>query len=648
MSRKDGKTEDLKNMLISFRIAELQTLLASCGRSRSGRKHELLGRAVSLLKSSEGSAMRERVKTRILELYNQRYSADGVSPPDDNDGNPPEITNNSNMVTYPQPYLPFSNDKNEEPTYLNRPNYHKQYALQPSSRSTNFTCAALQPAANIHPNPHDNRIYDPPCVMHPASAMPIHPDVRFISLPFYDVVDVLIKPTSLLQKTMNGIQYTDLVYHLTPYQTQLITNSRSYHIKSMIEYAVQVQLRFCLAETSCVQEDLYPTRCKVIVNGKSCPIPGQPPPNAQNQEPRKPHRPVNITSFCRLSPMRSNQLQLQWMPSDLGQRYAATVHLVKIVQAEILIQQLSNKPTRSKAYTIGFIKEKLRPDPDSEIAMTSLKVSLCCPIGRTRMTMPCRANNCSHLQCFDGSLYIQMNERKPSWVCPVCDQKAYYEDLFKDGLFTSIINEATNCDDIVFFEDGSWRPLADIQQGQDCSMPLAEVLNTPTPSNRPQSVVDCQTPPILSSNTPPVTTVVDQVSSSSSSIPELQSIQVSEDSTQSEKEKLPEEEDDLEVIMIDDSDSDVEDRVPDKSIPQISNDNNTGPRFASSETGVNQTSSSTLPFSDIQGLELYNLLPSEDRIAAAMYLDQNGLLNQLANVNHPISSPSSIIDISDE
>jgi len=453
-----SKPEDLKNMLMSFRISELQTLLASCGRSRSGRKHELLGRAISLLKTPEGSAMRERVKSRILELYSQKYSSGSViSSSGANIG----IANSNNIPTSYQPALmpaivPYTTDKNScEPiTYINRPTYQDQYTQQ-SIRSVSFTNNAV-PSTNIHVT----RIYEPPRTIHPPSATPVHPDIRFISLPFYDIIDVLIKPTSLVQKTMSGYQDTNLVYHLTPYQTQLITNS-----KNMVEYSVQVQLRFCLSEVSSVQEDLYPSRAKIIVNGKSCPVPGQPPPNAQNQDPRKPHRPVNITSFSRLSPMQPNQVQVQWMPSDLGQRHAATVHLVKTVQVETLIQQLDNRPIRSRAHSIAFIKEKLKTDPDSEIAMTSLKVSLCCPIGRTRMKIPCRANNCNHLQCFDGSLYIQMNERKPSWMCPVCNQKAYYKDLFKDGLFTSIINEAANCDDIVFFEDGSWKPLDDIQQG---------------------------------------------------------------------------------------------------------------------------------------------------------------------------------------
>lgn len=53
-----------------------------------------------------------------------------------------------------------------------------------------------------------------------------------------------------------------------------------------------------------------------------------------------------------------------------------------------------------------------------------------------RLMIPCRALTCSHLQCFDATLYIQMNEKKPTWVCPVCDKKAPYEHLIIDGWVT--------------------------------------------------------------------------------------------------------------------------------------------------------------------------------------------------------------------
>ena len=57
------------------------------------------------------------------------------------------------------------------------------------------------------------------------------------------------------------------------------------------------------------------------------------------------------------------------------------------------------------------VKDKLKIDPDSEIAMTTLRASLNCPLGVCRMTMPVRSKQCSHVQCFDAQFYVKMNEK---------------------------------------------------------------------------------------------------------------------------------------------------------------------------------------------------------------------------------------------
>uniref|UniRef100_A0A8D2QA88 SP-RING-type domain-containing protein n=1 Tax=Zonotrichia albicollis TaxID=44394 RepID=A0A8D2QA88_ZONAL len=90
-----------------------------------------------------------------------------------------------------------------------------------------------------------------------------------------------------------------------------------------------------------------------------------------------------------------------------------------------------------------------------------------CPLGKMRLTIPCRALTCSHLQCFDATLYIQMNEKKPTWVCPVCDKKAPYEHLIIDGLFMEILKFCTDCDEIQFKEDGSWAPMRSKKEVQE-------------------------------------------------------------------------------------------------------------------------------------------------------------------------------------
>ena len=109
----------------------------------------------------------------------------------------------------------------------------------------------------------------------------------------------------------------------------------------------------------------------------------------------------------------------------------------------------------------AVIKDKLS-DKDNEIATTSCKVTLACPLGKMRMTTPCRASTCDHLQCFDANLYLQMNEKRPKWVCPVCNKAALYENLLIDGYFSDVLNSQRLPRDeheIVLNNDASWDPL---------------------------------------------------------------------------------------------------------------------------------------------------------------------------------------------
>lgn len=54
---------------MSFRVSELQALLGFAGRSKSGRKPELLGRALQLLKCEENF----QIRAKIQGLYRQRF-----------------------------------------------------------------------------------------------------------------------------------------------------------------------------------------------------------------------------------------------------------------------------------------------------------------------------------------------------------------------------------------------------------------------------------------------------------------------------------------------------------------------------------------------------------------------------------------------
>ncbi|XP_062240965.1 LOW QUALITY PROTEIN: E3 SUMO-protein ligase PIAS2 [Platichthys flesus] len=316
---------------------------------------------------------------------------------------------------------------------------------------------------------------------------PVHPDVQMKPLPFYDVLDVLIKPSSLgASTTQRYHQEKYFIFALTPQQVREVCISRDFLPGGRRDYMVQIQLRFCLSETSCPQEDNYPNSLCIKVNGKLFPLPGYAPPPKNGVEQKRPGRPLNITSLVRLSSAVPNQISVTWAP-EIGKTYSMSVYLVRQLTSPLLLQRLRMKGIRNPDHSRALIKEKLTADPDSEIATTSLRVSLMCPLGKMRLTVPCRAVTCSHLQCFDAALYLQMNEKKPTWICPVCDKKAAYESLIIDGLFLEILNDCSDVDEIKFQEDGTWCPMR----------PKKEAVKVPS-----QSVPKIDTPLRLSSVVP--------------------------------------------------------------------------------------------------------------------------------------------------
>ncbi|XP_028171424.1 E3 SUMO-protein ligase PIAS2 isoform X13 [Ostrinia furnacalis] len=288
---------------------------------------------------------------------------------------------------------------------------------------------------------------------------PVHPDVKFKKLPFYDVMAELMKPSTMMPMQAGRLQEGTYIFHLTPQQaTEIASGKDLVGPSNKLDFVIQAQLRFCLLETSCEQEDYFPPSVNVKVNNKMCPLPNPIPTNKPTPEPKRPPRPVNISSLVKLSPTVANTIHVTWA-ADFTRAYVVSVFMVRKLTSAELLQRLKNKGTKNPDYTRSLIKEKLSEDYDSEIATTSLRVSLMCPLGKMRMACPCRPANCPHLQCFDASLFLQMNERKPTWLCPVCDRPAPYDSLVVDGYFQEVLTSsrlASECNEIQLHADGSW------------------------------------------------------------------------------------------------------------------------------------------------------------------------------------------------
>ncbi|XP_069737417.1 E3 SUMO-protein ligase PIAS2-like isoform X4 [Phaenicophaeus curvirostris] len=406
--------EELRNMVSSFRVSELQVLLGFAGRNKSGRKHDLLMRALHLLKSGCSPA----VQIKIRELYRRRY---------------PRVIEGLSGLSAIKPAV-FNLDSSSVDPDLALASIHPfpSTSVTPESPSSSISSVLLQDT-----KPHFEMQQPSPPIP------PVHPDVQLKSLPFYDVLDVLIKSTSLVQSSIHRFQEKFFIFALTPQQVREICISRDFLPGGRRDYTVQVQLRLCLAETSCPQEDNYPNNLCIKVNGKLFPLPN----------------------------------------------YSMSVYLVRQLTSAMLLQRLKMKGIRNPDHSRALIKEKLTTDPDSEIATTSLRVSLMCPLGKMRLTIPCRAVTCTHLQCFDAVLYLQMNEKKPTWICPVCDKKAAYESLILDGLFMEILNECSDVDEIKFQEDGSWCPMRPKKEAVKVSSPQCTKIESSSALSKPCSVM---------------------------------------------------------------------------------------------------------------------------------------------------------------
>jgi E3 SUMO-protein ligase PIAS1 len=136
---------------------------------------------------------------------------------------------------------------------------------------------------------------------------------------------------------------------------------------------------------------------------------------------------------------------------------------------------MKSKGIKPSDFTRGLIKEKLNEDGDSEIATTVLRVSLMCPLGKTRMQTPCRASTCTHLQCFDALLYLQMNELHPKWNCPVCDKEILFDNLVIDGYFLDVIRSLdVKTTEVQLHKDGTWTKLEDSAEEKKTKIAMAQ------------------------------------------------------------------------------------------------------------------------------------------------------------------------------
>lgn len=222
-------------------------------------------------------------------------------------------------------------------------------------------------------------------------------------------------------------------------------------------YLHQVQIRICTIELGKIEtKDCLPLGLIIRVCNKMCILP----PKANNKpgiECRRIPEPINCTNYIKLNPNIINTLTVNWIPDV--KTYAIGVWIVKNLDLDYLLQKLKLRGARRAEETKNYIIQK-SANVDPDLATTSYRVSLLCPLGKIRMKLPVKSINCDHLQCFDASTFILMNENKPKWLCPTCNKSCLYDDILIESYFLDIVsnpNLPDSCIEIEILPDGSWR-----------------------------------------------------------------------------------------------------------------------------------------------------------------------------------------------
>ncbi|PFH56864.1 hypothetical protein XA68_15846 [Ophiocordyceps unilateralis] len=205
---------------------------------------------------------------------------------------------------------------------------------------------------------------------------------------------------------------------------------------------------FCSPESAGVQNITFPHQSEIKVNG------GEIKANMRGLK-NKPGstRPVDITHALRLKPGHVDTIEFTYALTS--KKYYLIANLCKVTSVPELVSTVSNRLRIPKESVVAELNKKAQ-DPD--VVATSQVLSLKCPLSYMRLDVPCRSLSCIHIQCFDATSYLQLQEQGPQWTCPICNNSAPFDQLAVDNYVKDILdNTPKDLESVTIEPNGRWR-----------------------------------------------------------------------------------------------------------------------------------------------------------------------------------------------
>lgn len=166
-------------------------------------------------------------------------------------------------------------------------------------------------------------------------------------------------------------------------------------------------------------------------------------------------RPADLTKY--VNNLR-RQFTVNVVYSDAMEPYILYMYIVHAQKPETLVDQIERNGLHIPVdATKKTIQRDYELNQDDDIVMDTSSISLRCPLTYARMKHPMKSTTCDHVQCFDGLSFLTMQERIPSWICPVCSAQMDQNSLAVLDYMNDILQKTSEeVDTVMLNTDGSW------------------------------------------------------------------------------------------------------------------------------------------------------------------------------------------------
>eukprot|EP01122_Echinamoeba_exundans_P000695 TRINITY_DN10623_c0_g1_i1.p1 TRINITY_DN10623_c0_g1~~TRINITY_DN10623_c0_g1_i1.p1 ORF type:complete len:678 (+),score=123.99 TRINITY_DN10623_c0_g1_i1:108-2141(+) len=160
--------------------------------------------------------------------------------------------------------------------------------------------------------------------------------------------------------------------------------------------------------------------------------------------------------------------------------YQVVVQLMRPNTVTDMVEQTRARATISIEEGRRHVLNSFRGNGDDLVEMKK-KVALSDPLVLTRIRVPARPSTCRHINCFDLTNFLLMNERIRTWRCPVCGSEALYKNIIVDGWMNNVLTTlGPDETEFVVYPDATWTDEKGRAPGGQNQAPVAAATPAPT------------------------------------------------------------------------------------------------------------------------------------------------------------------------